>query len=83
MRLSESSVSFDDTRIQSSLGENLSLQRFVIKAKFRVSIFSDSLDLNMVTSKNQNSVSDSSTVFYPSANIFIIKYGNELVVFTN
>jgi len=32
-------VSFDDTRIQSPLGEDSSLRRFAIKAEFRVSIF--------------------------------------------
>jgi hypothetical protein len=53
------------------------------KLNFKFQYFLDSLNLKMVTSKNQNSVSDSSTVFYPSANIFIIKFGNVILHLTS
>jgi hypothetical protein len=82
MRLSKLSVSFDDTRIQSPLGEDF-YKGLWSKLDSKFQYFSDSSDLKMVTSKNQNSVLDSSTVFYSSANIFIIKFGNAILHLTS
>ena len=73
-------VSFDDTRIQSPLGEDSSLRRFAIKAEFRVSIFFRAvrtwkrLHQKIKTRSRIHSRirSNSSTVFYPISKDFLI-----------